>query len=96
MKITLTAPRIVRVLKKVPEKKFRIMELAPQLVDDNGHVDVVKAVDRQTELNLAIIEVESYVRATKDIVRVLQRMSSREPGPDDFYGEEDIEVGDED
>lgn len=61
----LTVKTIVKALRTVPEKKFRIVELAPHLLDDSGNVDIVKAMDKQGELNLSIVEVESYIKATR-------------------------------
>ena len=65
MSDTLTVKRLISVLKKVPEKKFRIMQLAPKLIDAKGKVDIVKAMDAQGELNLAIAEVESYIKSAR-------------------------------
>lgn len=92
----LTVRRIVSILKRVPEKRFSIMDLAPQLIDEKGKVDIIKAVDRQGDLNLAIIEVESYVKATKDAARALANVAGtryevEEDDDDDFDDGEDDE-----
>lgn len=71
----LTVKRIVTVLKKVPEKRFRIMDLAPLLVDEKGKVDIAKAIDQQGELNMAIVEVESYIKATRETRKALEYIS---------------------
>ena len=62
------------ILRMVPEKQFRIIELAPQLLDANGNVDIVKAMDAQGELNLAIAEVQFYIHSTKKVRVALYRI----------------------
>jgi len=69
---TLTTKRLVFVLRKVPERRFRIMDLAPQLVDAEGNVDIARAIEHQGELNLAIAEVQTYVRGVKAAANALQ------------------------
>jgi hypothetical protein len=69
------------------------MELAPELVDEKGKVDIAKAIDHQAELNIAIVEVESYVRFTKEAAAVLGRLGCKKPD-DDWDDDED--PGDED
>ena len=73
---TLTTKRLVAILEKVPEKRFRIADLAPQLLDENGKVDIAKAIDQQGEISMAIVEVKSYVRATRAAVKALQYIGS--------------------
>jgi hypothetical protein len=85
----LTVARIVAVLKKVPEKRFRIMDLAPQLVDEKGNVDIVKIIDQQGELNLAIVEVESYIKATRAARDALGHIDGRQVKPGEAYFEEE-------
>jgi len=81
----LTIKRIVDVLRKVPEKKFCITELAPRLLDVDGKVDIVKAMNVQGDLNLAIAEVQFYVHATKAVNKTLTYLnSSRDPDEVDF------------
>ena len=90
---SLTTAVLVRALRKVPEKKFSIVELAPQLLDDSGGVDFVKAMDRQAEVNLAVIEVESYVRASKELLRTLAYLrGDKVPASHVRHEEEDIYV----
>ena len=91
----ITVARIVRVLTKVPEKRFRIMDLAPELLDEKGNVDIVKAIDQQGELNLAIIEVESYIRATRDAAHVLARIDSLGTRQEDTDTEEGIGIAED-
>lgn len=74
----LTVKQIVSVLKKVPEKRFSIMDLAPKLIDAKGKVDVVKAISQQGDLNLAIAEVDTYIRFTRKAVEALKYLDLRE------------------
>lgn len=71
----ITTARIVAVLEKLPEKRFRISELAPQLLDDKGQVDIAKAIDRQGELNLALVEVRNYIKAVREVRGELESLS---------------------
>lgn len=64
--------KLIKTLKSVPAKQFAIMELAPQLIGKDGKVDVAKAIDRQAELNIAITEVQVYVRSVKNLNRRLR------------------------
>ncbi len=90
----ITCEGIVKVLKKLPEKKFRIMELAPQLIDEKGKVDIVKAIDKQPELNTAIVEVQAYIKEVKELYRVLLYLSLGKK--ETWVGEdEDIEVAED-
>jgi hypothetical protein len=68
---------IVNTLQDVPEKKFRITELAGQLIDDAGKVDILKAMDQQGELNIAIAEVESYIKANKRLLESIYNMDTK-------------------
>lgn len=85
--------RLITALRQVPEKRFLIAELAPGLMDRRGRVDVVKAIDAQAELNLAIVEVESYVRAVKSAAGNIGRISGEDitgyNAPPDENEEED-------
>lgn len=62
---------LVQAISKVPDKKFRIAELAPRLIDDQGEVDVNACVDHAPELTLAIREVEIYIKDTRTLIRAL-------------------------
>jgi len=80
----LTLKKIVSILKKVPEKHFRIMDLAPQLVDDKGNVDIVKAIDLQGEVNLALIEIQSYIKATRETRKALEWIGGYKINGDEY------------
>lgn len=72
----LTPARLAEILKAVPEKKFRIAELAPALLNENGRPDPVKCMEAEGEINLAVAEVNFYIKATKDAYLKLYHLSS--------------------
>lgn len=91
---TITVSRIAAILKKVPEKTFRITALVPQILDASGKkVDIEKAMPRQGELNLAIDEVRTYVRAVHDFTKRLQYLGGKKMEDDGYdpFDEDDIE-----
>jgi PRTRC genetic system protein C len=69
--------RAVAVLRRVPARRLRILELAAELVDDAGAVDADRAAARQPELNLAVAEARAYARATQDAAAALRRLPAR-------------------
>lgn len=72
-----TVERIIKALETVPEKKLRIIELANELVDENGELDYVRLDERQAEVNLAMAEARAYTQATEGAVQVLSRLEPR-------------------
>jgi PRTRC genetic system protein C len=70
-------PDVVAILRRVPEKRLRIFELAGELIDEHGEIDVDAAALRQPEINLARAEVEGYARATRLAVEALQKLPAR-------------------
>lgn len=87
----ITNERIVIALKRVPERKFRITELAPQLIDESGNPDVLKMMDKQPEVNLALAELQGYIKDVKEIEHMLSKLGRRR-----LWGlEEDIVEEDE-
>jgi PRTRC genetic system protein C len=70
-------PDVVNVIRRVPEKRLAVMELACELFGDDGEVDVDVAAARQPEINLAIAEVEGYARATRQAVEALRHLPAR-------------------
>jgi hypothetical protein len=71
------APDIVAILRRVPEKRLTVFDLAAELIDPDGEVDAEAAAARQPEVNLAIAEAESYARATRSATEVLRRIQVR-------------------
>lgn len=70
--------QMVKALAAVPERSFRIAELAPSLLDEKGKVDLAKCMDNQGEINLAIAEVSSYINGVKELRRVLENAGERQ------------------
>ncbi len=71
------AAGVVAILRRVPETRLRVLELAADLLDDNGELDLDAAAIRQPEINLAIAEVEAYTRATRQAVEAIRRLPPR-------------------
>ena len=70
-------PDVVAVLRRVPERRLRVFELAAELLGPDGEVDVDAAAARQPEINLAIAEAEAYARATGQAVEALRALPPR-------------------
>lgn len=70
-------PDIVAILRRVPETRLQVLELAAQLLDQDGELDLDAAAIRQPEINLAIAEVEAYTRATRQAVEAIRRLPPR-------------------
>lgn len=68
---------VIAVLRRVPEKRLHVFELAAELLDGNGELDLDATAARQPEINLAIAETEAYVRATRQAVEALRRLPPR-------------------
>jgi PRTRC genetic system protein C len=68
---------VVSILRTVPEKRLRIIDLAAELLDDRGELDLEAAAARQPEVNLAAAEAEGYARATRQAVEALHRLPPR-------------------
>ena len=70
-------PEVVAILRRVPERRLRVFELATELLDREGELDLEAAAARQPEINLAIAEVEAYTRATRQAVEAIRRLPPR-------------------
>jgi PRTRC genetic system protein C len=70
-------PDVVAILRQVSEKRLRIFELAVELLDDRGELDLEAAVTRQPDVNLAAAEAEGFARATRQAVEALRRMPAK-------------------
>jgi PRTRC genetic system protein C len=68
---------VIAILRRVPAKRLRILELVAELVDGAGEVDIDAAVARQPELNLAVAEAKAYARATERATEALRRLPAR-------------------
>lgn len=65
---------LIRVLKEVPECRLRLIELAWDLVREDGTVDNKKVAFYAKELEEGLKEAESYVRVTADAIRCLKTL----------------------
>ena len=70
-------PEVVAILRRVPETRLRVLELAAELIDQTGELDLDAAAARRPEINLAIAEVEAYTRATRQAVEAIRRLPPR-------------------
>ena len=70
--------QIVQALKKVPEKHLMIVELARELVKEDGELDFDTLAERQREVNLAVAEAKAYSKATSRAVDSLRRLKARQ------------------
>ena len=70
-------PNVITILRRVPEKRLAVFDLATRLVDADGELDAEAAAARQPEINLAIVEADSYARATRSAVEALRRIPKR-------------------
>lgn len=68
--------RVVRALRKVPEKRLLIIDLTNQLAR-KGELDMDALADRQPEVNLAVAEAKAYGQATSRAVEALKRLEAR-------------------
>ena len=71
------APNVVAILRRVPEKRLRVFELAGELLDARGDLDVDEAGRRQPEVNLAVAEAKAYAAATQRASEALRRLPPR-------------------
>ncbi len=71
------APNVTAILRRVPETRLHVLDLAAELFDDNGELDLDAAASRRPEINLAIAEVEAYTRATRQAVEAIRRLPPR-------------------
>ena len=71
------APNVVAILRRVPEKRLRVFELAGELLDARGDLDVDEAARRQPEVNLAVAEAKAYAAATQQASEALRRLPPR-------------------
>lgn len=67
-------PNVVTILRRVPEKSLAVFDLAAHLVDTDGELDAEAAAARQPEINLAIVEADSYARATRSAIEAIRRI----------------------
>jgi PRTRC genetic system protein C len=71
------APSVVSIVRGVPAKHLAVFDLAAELVDARGELDVDAAGARRPEVNLAVAEAEAYARFTGQAVEALLRLPPR-------------------
>ncbi len=71
------SPDVVGILRRVPETRLRVLELAAELVDARGEIDLDEAARRQPEINLAVAEAQAYAAATTQAAEALRRLPAR-------------------
>jgi len=69
--------KVVNALRKVPEKRLLIIELANSIPIKNGLLDLKVMSDKQREINLAIAEAKAYGSRTIMAVDALVRVRGR-------------------
>ncbi|HEX5502457.1 MAG TPA: PRTRC system protein C [Thermomicrobiales bacterium] len=70
-------PDVVAILRRVPEKRLRVFDLAPTLRGPDGDLDLDAAGRSAPEIALALVEAEAYARATAAATRVLRDLPAR-------------------
>ncbi len=70
--------KVVRALKKVPEKRLMIIELANAIPMKNGILDMKVLAAKQREVNLAVAEAKAYGSRTIMAVDALIRLRARQ------------------
>jgi PRTRC genetic system protein C len=68
---------VVEAIRRVPEKRLRVFEIAVELFDARGDLDVDAAAERGPEVNLAVAEAEAYARGTDRALAALGRLPAR-------------------
>ncbi|MHB1413978.1 MAG: PRTRC system protein C [Chloroflexota bacterium] len=67
-------PNVAAILRRVPEKRLAVFDLATELLGPEGEIDPEAAAAREPQINLALAEAESYARATRQAVEALRRL----------------------
>lgn len=70
-------PSVASILRRVPAKHLAVFDLAGELLDARGELDVDAAAARRPEINLAIAEAEAHARSTARAVEALRRLPPR-------------------
>ncbi len=69
--------RVIRALASTPPKQLKIVELAWEILDEHGAIDPAAAAERAPDINLALAEAKTYVKATAAAVRALEGLPAR-------------------
>ena len=65
-------PSVVSILRDLPATHLAVFDLAAELLDVQGDLDIDAAADRQPEINLALAEADAYASATRRAVQALR------------------------
>jgi hypothetical protein len=65
---------LARALKGVPEKRLRLVELAREVVDGEGRVDLGRCLPLAAEITAAVEEARAYAEETERVRWALQRL----------------------
>jgi hypothetical protein len=68
---------VLAILRRVPEQRLRVFELAGDLLTADGELDLAAAAARAPEIALAVAEAEAYARATRRAADALRRLPAR-------------------
>jgi PRTRC genetic system protein C len=68
---------VARVLRGVPEKRLRVLELVGELLDEDGELDLDAVGAHQAEVNLALAEAKAHARHTAQAVDAVRRLVPR-------------------
>ncbi len=69
--------RVVDILRKVPEKRLLLIDLANSIPIKYGLLDLNTLADKQREVNLAVAEAKAYGSRTIMAVDALVRLRAR-------------------
>ena len=69
--------RVITALATVPKTELKIIQLARELVGENGQLDHDKATQRGPEVNLALAEAGAYTRSTAQAITALRDIAAR-------------------
>jgi len=69
--------RVIHALKKVPEKRLLLIELANSIPIKHGMLDLDVMAEKKREINLAVVEAKAYGAGTLMAVDALVRMRSK-------------------
>jgi PRTRC genetic system protein C len=70
-------PDVVALVRSVPETRLHVFELAGELLDGHGEIDVDATAHRQSEINLAVAEAQAYATATQQATEASRRLPAR-------------------
>lgn len=70
----MNSKELVKILEEVPEFNLRLIQIAREIVDDNGAIDANKMSFCRKEVEEAAKEAEAYIKDTKEAIRCLMNM----------------------